>query len=92
MIPSLHFPGFQVKRKDSYIQFFKTSHFKNSCSNPPGESILLKFCQNVTNSKNLKVTKFGGSRLSLFRVMVNNLMVRAKKPPPVPPAWGFRVK
>ena len=38
---------FQAKQKNSYVQFFETSHFRNNCRNPPGESILLKFCQNV---------------------------------------------
>ena len=49
LYPPLHFHGFQAKQKSSYVQFFKTSHFKNNCSNSPGESILLKFCQNVYN-------------------------------------------
>ena len=45
----LRFYGFQAKQKNSYVLFFETSHFKNNCSNPPGESVLLKFCQNVSN-------------------------------------------
>ena len=36
-------------KKSLYAQFFETSHFKNNCSNLPSESILLKFCQNVSN-------------------------------------------
>ena len=35
--------------KNSYVQYFETSHFKNNCSNPPGESILLKFSQKLSN-------------------------------------------
>ena len=27
LYPSLHFHGFQVKQKKSYVQFFETSHF-----------------------------------------------------------------
>ena len=47
------------------------------------ELILLKFCQNVPNRIKINVTnKFAGARLSLFRVMVNNMMVRARKLPP----------
>ena len=46
----LHFPGFHAKQNNSYVQVFETSHFKNNCSNPPGKLILLKFCQNVSNS------------------------------------------
>ena len=49
LYPLLHFHGFEAKQKTSYAQFFKTSHFKNNCSNPPGESILLKFRQNESN-------------------------------------------
>ena len=48
-IPPLHFHGFEAKQETLYAQFFKMSHFKNNCSNPPGESISLKFCQNVSN-------------------------------------------
>ena len=48
----LHFHGSEAKQKNLYVQFFETSHFKNNCSNPPGESGLLKFCQNV--SKQIK--------------------------------------
>ena len=43
------FPWFSSKTKKSYVQFFETSHFRENCINPPGESILLKFCQNVSN-------------------------------------------
>ena len=43
------FPLFSSKTKISDVQFFEMSHFKNNCSNPPGQSILLKFCQNVSN-------------------------------------------
>ena len=49
LYPLLYFHGFEAKQETSYAQFFKTSHFKNNCSNPPGESISLKFCQNVSN-------------------------------------------
>ena len=49
LYPSLHFHVFQAKQKNLYVEFFKTSHFKNNWRNPPGESILLKFSQNVSN-------------------------------------------
>ena len=49
LYPVLHFPGFQVKENNSYVQIFQTSYFKDSCSNLPGELILLKFYQNMTN-------------------------------------------
>ena len=54
LYPLLHFHGFEAKQETSYAQFFKTSHFKNNCSNPPGESILLKFCQMCLIDKNKK--------------------------------------
>ena len=47
--PPQHFHSFEAKQEMSYAQFFKTSHFKNNYCNPLGESILLKFCQNVSN-------------------------------------------
>ena len=61
----------QARQKNSYVQLFEMSHFKNNCSKPPpppppppppGESILLRFCQNVSNRSKLQVTKFGGAR------------------------------
>ena len=48
-IPPLSFHGFEGKQKNLYVQFFKMSHFKYNCSNPPGESVLLKLCQNVSD-------------------------------------------
>ena len=30
----MHFPSFQAKQKNSYIQFFETCHLKNNCNNP----------------------------------------------------------
>ena len=49
LYPPLHSHGSEAKQKNSYVQFYEMSHFKNNCSNPPGESILLKFCQNVSD-------------------------------------------
>ena len=49
-IPKLYppaFPWFSSETKSSYLKFLK--RFKNSYSNPPGELILLTFCQNATN-------------------------------------------
>ena len=34
LYPPLYFPGFQEKQKNSYVQFFETSHLENNCSNP----------------------------------------------------------
>ena len=28
----MHFPGFQAKQKNSYVQFLEMSHLKNNCS------------------------------------------------------------
>ena len=36
----LHFYGSEAKQRNSYVQFFETSHFKNNCSNP----LVNRFC------------------------------------------------
>ena len=69
------------QNKKFTCSIFKTSHLTNNCNNPPGESIFPEFFQNVSNRYKVKVTEFGCARLSSFRAIVNNLMVRAKKPP-----------
>ena len=76
----LHFRGSEVKQK---IHMFNSSRrliSKTTAATPPGELILLKFCQNVPNRQKPKVTKFGDAGLSRSTVMINNLMVWAKKP------------
>ena len=78
LYPSLHFHGFQAKTKEFMCLIFLDVSFQKQLQKLPGESILLKFCQNVSNRQNLKVTKFEGATYSRFRVMVNNLMVWAK--------------
>ena len=48
--PLLHFHFFQAKQKNSYVLLFETSQFKKKkTAATPGESILLKFWQNVSN-------------------------------------------
>ena len=36
LYPHLNFQCFEVKQKNSYVQFFEMSHFNNNCSNPLG--------------------------------------------------------
>ena len=49
LYPPLHFHGFQAKQKSSYVQFSRRLISKTTAATPPGESTLLKFCQNVYN-------------------------------------------
>ena len=66
-----------------------TSRLKNDCSNPPGQSILLKFSHIVEKGQEEEVTKFGSHSLSGFRVAACTLVVWDENPPP---PVGNRVK
>ena len=74
----------------SCLYFFMTSRLKIDCSNPSGQSMLLKFSQIVPKRWKQEVTKFGSHSLSGFRVAANTMVVGDKNPslPPV----GIRVK
>ena len=50
----MHFPGFHAK--NSYDQYFRDVSFKKQLQQPPGESMLLKSYQNVSNREKIKVT------------------------------------
>ena len=48
----LHFHGFEAKKKNSVCSIIRDVSFQKQLqqtSPPPGESILLEFCQNVSN-------------------------------------------
>ena len=45
---SLHFHGFQAKQK-FICSIFRDVSLQKELQQPPGELILLKFCQNVSN-------------------------------------------
>ena len=56
------FPWFSSKTKKFICSIFRDVSVQKRLQHPPGESILLKFCQNVSNRLKLKVTNFGGAR------------------------------
>ena len=61
-----------------------TSCLKYDCSNPLGQSILIKFYQIVGKNYKQEVTYFGSPSLSGFRLAANTLVVWDKNlPPPV---------
>ena len=70
----LHFHDFQEKRKIHMFNFLDVS-FQKQLQQPPGELILLKFCQNVPNRQKVKVTKFGTARFSLRKPKVFALQI-----------------
>ena len=89
LYPSTNFSHFKQKQKCSYPLFFMATCSKNDYSNPPGRSIYLKFCHNVSKRHKKWVRNFGDSRWKGSRVLASSLMVWAKKPPS---PGGNRVK
>ena len=68
-----------------------TSCLKYDCSNPLGQSILIKFYQIVGKNYKQEVTKFGSPSLSGFRLAANTL-VEWDKNRPLPPLIDNRVE
>ena len=54
VIPPSAFPLFSSKNKNFIASIFRDVSFQKQLQQPPGESILLKFCQSVSNRKNKK--------------------------------------
>ena len=80
------FPCFLSKTKkfvNSHVNFSRCLILINNCSKP----LVKQICQNSSKSVEIKITMFASARSSCFGVTVSNLMIWAKKPPPV----GYRV-